>query len=397
MLPRTLVNVTAVYTLTDCNDATGWSISPAVTISNTSAPDINLGPDFPDGVISIRPEDYKSFWRDNNFTVKTSSATHILSYLGAQPTNQVGPILGTLVGTAAKFAAIGLGVPAVAAVPVNDLKCGPAKAVIAQVKTLQDKLVDPKVTPEDIKNVPPQIASLQSALTITVQSQFDPGRRPVQIDVKTGLAPLGSLRPTLTQLEQSKWFATAAIAKQAFKSSRDLRIDVFLNLREAFPADALKAALQCSDERKCMLDRVEAPKGTLFREVAYIPVEAYHRSEAAKPVLKKTLPFGQFGAPRSLPQTAGLFEQMTWSLTFLDTGEITDSQFTSKATGLAASTLFSNVANTANSIASESRNAAVAMDPDTTRLQNENAALKAQIDNINYTQQLKGLLATNGK
>jgi hypothetical protein len=124
-------------------------------------------------------------------------------------------------------------------------------------------------------------------------------------------------------------------------------------------------------------------------------VLAYHESQTG-PVIKKTLPFGQFGVPRKLPLTAGAFQQLTWALTFSDTGELSESTFTSKASGVPLTSLFSTAATTANAVATESRNAAVAMDPDTTRLQNENTALKAQIDNLNYMQQLKTLTANGG-
>ena len=97
MLPKTTINVTVVYTLNDCTDDRGGklTISPAVTLTNTSEPDTDIGPDFPNGIVSIRPDQLKSFWGDSNVTVKTSSTTHILSYLGAQPTNETGPIIRT--------------------------------------------------------------------------------------------------------------------------------------------------------------------------------------------------------------------------------------------------------------------------------------------------------------
>jgi hypothetical protein len=114
---------------------------------------------------------------------------------------------------------------------------------------------------------------------------------------------------------------------------------------------------------------------------------------AGKVIQNKPFPFGQFGVPRSLPLDANLFEQLNWSVTFADTGEITDAVFNSKATGLALVSLFAAAASTTNAIAQESRTAATAQDSASIRLQNENTALKAQVDNITLTQQLHTLLA----
>ena len=176
--------------------------------------------------------------------------------------------------------------------------------------------------------------------------------------------------------------------------NRQLQVDLFLDFKHAFPADSVSDALHCDDvDRNCVFSRVKVSNGTLFREVSYIPVVAYQGSDGEKPVIKKTLPFGQFGRPRILPLQAGTFESLTWSLTFADTGEITEANFTSKAAGLALTSALLNASNAANSIATERRAEAVAVDPATTRLQNENSALKAQIDNITYTQQLHALLA----
>jgi hypothetical protein len=384
MLPKTLINVTVTYTVVDCDDAQRkLTVSPTLAISGVGAPDLNLGPDYPDGVISVTPEDYTSFWSDNNISIKTSSTTHILTYIGSQPTSQVGQIIGNVVGTVSKFAAIGLGVNAAgAALPY----CGPIKGILQKIKVLQDQLVDPNATPEQTKNNAGQITSLQTALSISAQAQFDPGAKPLKIDSKTRNVFIGSVRPTLRQLQESKWFHDAATAAEAFGKSRALRVDVFMALDQGVPFGAMEMAVQCADKEHCVLSRVDVPKGSIFREVAYIPVLAYHESQTG-PVIKKTLPFGQFGVPRKLPLTAGAFQQLTWALTFSDTGELSESTFTSKASGVPLTSLFSTA---------ESRNAAVAMDPDTTRLQNENTALKAQIDNLNYMQQLKTLTANGG-
>jgi hypothetical protein len=113
MLPKTLINVSVVYTLTARSDATGIEVSPTVTLSNVSVADTDLGPEYPDGVISIRPEDLISFWQDKNISVKTNTSTGILSYLGSGSTNQSGQILGTAITSVAKLTAAAFGTPAV--------------------------------------------------------------------------------------------------------------------------------------------------------------------------------------------------------------------------------------------------------------------------------------------
>jgi hypothetical protein len=393
MLPKTLVSVSVTYSLTACSDATGVEVLPTVTLSNASEADTNLGPQYPDGVISILPEDMISFWQDKNITVKTNTSTRTLSYLGSVSTNQASSIIGTAITSVAKLTAAAFGTPAVgAAVPEAIKQCGKAAETLAKIKAYKDKLVDPSLTAAELKDIPGLIQSLQTELTITVEKKFDPGLKPTRINKRTGEAFIGVLAPSASQLISAHWFATDALAKEAARSEK-LYTAVYLNLNDAYPAEAIREAVTCIPDGQCALTKVAAPKGTLFREVAYIPVVVRHGHQG-KLVQKKTFPFGQFGIPRALPLSANLFEQITWSVTFADTGEMTDSQFTSKATGLALVSLFANAASTANAVATESRNAASALDGATVRMQNENTALKAQVDNITLSQQLNTLLST---
>lgn len=187
MLPKTIVSVSVTYTLTSCSEEKGIEVSPAVTLANISEPDTNLGPEFPDGIIAVQPEELKSFWQDRNVSVKTNPTTHVLSYLGSSPTNQVGAIVGSVITSAAKLAAVGFGVPAVAAVPADAPKpkfCGKAAAALAQIQTYKDKLADPSVAASDVKDLPGLIQSLQAGLSITVQKNIEPGITPTRIDPK---------------------------------------------------------------------------------------------------------------------------------------------------------------------------------------------------------------------
>jgi hypothetical protein len=393
MLPKTLVSVSVVYTLTACSDTTGIEISPTVLLSNVSEPDTNLGPEFPDGIISVQPEGLISFWQDKNIVVKTNTSTRVLSYLGSGSTNQAGAILGTAITSVAKLTAAAFGTPAVgAAVPAGAKLCGQAADTIAKIQLYKDKLVDPTLTAAELKDIPGLIQSLQSELSITVEKKFEPGIKPTRINPVTGEAFIGGLAPTAKQLIAAHWFASEALATKAVGSEK-LSTGVYMDFKNAYPAEATRESVRCTPERQCTFEKVISPRGTLFREVAYIPVIVKHGQEG-KVVQKKSFPFGQLGIPRTLPLSANLFEQITWSVTFADTGELTDAQFTSKATGLALVSLFASAASTANAVATESRNAASALDGTTVRVQNENAALKAQVDNITLTQQLNALLAT---
>ncbi|NPV20369.1 hypothetical protein [Bradyrhizobium aeschynomenes] len=393
MLPKTVVSVTATYTLTECSDAPRkLVVTPNITLSNVSEPDIDLGPDFPNGMVGFQPTLLNSFWNDNNITVKTSASSHILSYLGAQPTNQTGSILSNLVASSTKLAAVAFGVPAASAPAAVQPFCGKAKAIIERIRELQAQLVDPASKPSETKDLPSQISTLQGALSISTTKKFDPGYQRTAIS-SDGLAAIGEMSPSLKDLRNSSWFVDGNAAQTAANSPQ-LRILVYLDFKRAFPTNTIQSVVQCNElGQHCSFLRAPVTTGTLFREVAYIPVLAFQASDMTSPVLKKTFPFGQFGLPRALPVQAGIFQSLTWSITFAESGEITEANFTSKATGLALTSLIQSAAGGANAIATERRAEVVAVDPETTRLQNVNSALKAQIDNLNYTKQLNELLA----
>ncbi len=404
MLPKTTLTVTVSYVLTQCVDGAPaqdaqpakspkLEITPTLSITSAAEPDTRLGDNFPDGVLSITPTDAISYWQDSDISVKTNSTTHLLTLLSSKPTNEVTQIVSNVLTGVVKLAAVSMGVSPVAAVPAGAKICGTAAQTLDKLAKLKEKLSSPDVTPDDAKNLPAQIAALQSDLTISVTHKYDPGEKPIYINRKTLLASLGTLQPTDAQLQGSNWFADKNITLASLdRLGRGLMVDLYMDFNGAFPKSAADNTIGCND-RTCRVFQVPLPKGTLFREVLYVPVLAAQRSAPGRNIYNKTFPFGQFGLPRTMPMTASAFEQLTWSIGFADTGEITDASFTSKAKGLGLSSLFSNGASAVNSIASESRSAAVAVDPATTKLQNENNAIKAQIDNINYTQQLNALLA----
>ncbi len=63
--------------------------------------------------------------------------------------------------------------------------------------------------------------------------------------------------------------------------------------------------------------------------------------------------FAQYGVKQTLPLSPEVFQTLTWSVTFLDNGEVTSANFTSKASGVNASAFLGTVASTANSIVTQ--------------------------------------------
>jgi hypothetical protein len=94
-----------------------------------------------------------------------------------------------------------------------------------------------------------------------------------------------------------------------------------------------------------------------------------------------------------LPLTTAPFESLKLSITFAENGEVTASDFSSKSIGAQMTQFFGTAAGARYAIATEERNAANIASSDTMRLNAENTALKAQIDNINYNNQLNALRA----
>jgi hypothetical protein len=93
------------------------------------------------------------------------------------------------------------------------------------------------------------------------------------------------------------------------------------------------------------------------------------------------IPFGQFGVPQVLPFDAGTFQSLTWQVTFLENGEITTASFSSKASGVNATSFLGSAVSAANQIATENRNATSASSAAT--------ALQSQADEIYQTRRLQ--------
>lgn len=102
------------------------------------------------------------------------------------------------------------------------------------------------------------------------------------------------------------------------------------------------------------------------------------------------LPFGQFGVAQSLPLQAGTFQGLTWAITFLEDGQITNASYSSKAWGVNLTSLFGAGASSANSIATEFRNAATQANASA---ETEATKIQGQADLIYQTHRLEFLLS----
>jgi hypothetical protein len=170
----------------------------------------------------------------------------------------------------------------------------------------------------------------------------------------------------------------------------ELAVSLYLDFAHGFP----QAGVKCASPDNCQYSRTQPKRGTIYREPIYLPLLIYHG-----PVVKKSVPqlnqlvaFSQFGVARSLPFDAPIFGAYDWSITFEETGEISQTAFGGKATGVNATGLLSTSADAASSIAAERLQAIKAVDEDTLRLQRENAELSARIDNINKKRELLELM-----
>ncbi len=282
-----------------------------------------------------------------------------------------------------------------------------------------------------------QINSLQSALTITIKRTIDPanplmdeallpsgakrGERETGIGAD-GLIARIALYQSLDEIMDARWFRyeyksgspseqydikDSALFKDEFGKKGVVTKREFINRHFSDPVlqDLMTVSIyfEFKDSHpkificaKCRKKETFVAQDMQFREVAYIPVSVYHgKSKTVGSQLNppQALAFAQFGAARALPLTAAPFESLKWSITFAENGEVTAADFSSKSIGAQMTQFFSTAAGARYAIATEERNAANNASSDTLRLNVENSALKAQIDNINYRNQLNALRA----
>ncbi len=113
----------------------------------------------------------------------------------------------------------------------------------------------------------------------------------------------------------------------------------------------------------------EEPKTIqLYRDPAVIPVEIWRGTKKLDDLEDKdrvtkllsppaNVSFGQFGVGQALPLDAGLGQNIQWSVTFLESGQVSSAKFSAAATASAVANLFGTATSAASSIATEKRNA----------------------------------------
>jgi hypothetical protein len=177
-----------------------------------------------------------------------------------------------------------------------------------------------------------------------------------------------------------------------------LTLNIYLEFRDSHPRITV-----CP---RCRRRETFVGNDMQFRDAVYMPVSVYQgykekyvkndENSRAKPLLESppVMPFAQFGPARALPIFAAPFESLKWSVTFSESGELIAADFSSQSIGAQITQFFSTAAGARYAIAAEERAAAAAAaNSETQRLNAANNALKAQIDNINYNNQLNALRA----
>jgi hypothetical protein len=401
MLPKTVIDATIVYTFVDCTDDKGIQLSIAPTLTPRTVPDPLVR-----GAVDTQA--IPSFWQDRNISIQTFNGSRILSSIGSSPTSQVAAIGGNILGGIAKLVGIVLGTSPVPG-PMVQLslatKCAPdsdpksAKAIVAQIKALKDSInklqkelaggADDTTQKKDnaaITAAQSLIVTLQNQISITIKTTIDPGITNVMVDPDGALdfsryyagqsdvdhsGLVATICPSAKQLDDAHWFTTAVFPLGPCALQPSFEVNVYMDFAHAQGSmfDATHAG---------SYQQTPVYPGEMYRDVAYIPVIAWRGAKPAAPqnppiqlpadasfppvgpvqlTPPQMMAFGQFGVSQKLPLTAGTFQSLSWSLTFLEDGEMTGASFKSGAEGIGATSLFGSAVSAANSIATEQRTA----------------------------------------
>jgi hypothetical protein len=373
MLPRTVLDVTVLYTYGGMVDGQS-KIKITPTITARAVPDVFAGHR------KIPTKSLVSFWEDRNITITTANNTHILTSVSSNPVNQTSSIIGNILGGVGKLVAVSLGVPA-GTIAASDKQCPDnwAPLVESQKTKMRELQLELATGPADDiqKRDTAQIQALQALLTdeqskmsLTIQGTIDPGyTKPEHIvvdpEVKRDPLPskpgavqkgglIASLMPTDSQLAHVMWGCLP-------NPARDLQVNVYLDFNNASVPD--KNADDHEHEQTEVIDHDDTIIS--YREVSYIPVQIWRGKKdgpaADKPVelaQAQAVPFAQYGTEQTLPLTAPAFKSVKWSMSFAESGEITNASFASLSWGKDATSLFQTASSATNAVATEQRNAA---------------------------------------
>jgi hypothetical protein len=401
MLPKTVLQVEAKYTLTDCRVEKGKlraivNITTAVTPSYIADP--SPGPLARDGWIILDTDKLHTFWQDHQIEVKTYQGTHVLQQLSTTATDQTGQIVSNVITSVTKLAGIAFGVPTASGQSeVQD--CTPGKQRIGDVESKTKDLA--KVDPNGAqgKRLTQQIQSLKNSLSFSVTCFVDPGyfaNACGDLIKNDGQAPqiihqnrVATIRPDGKQLRQSGWYKNE-ISDNADTS--DFALEVYLDFANGRPKDIAPCV---DDATPCSRRRVELTSGAFYREPAYIPVRIYQGSDsdAEHLLFLKSFFFGQFGVPRSVPTHAPTFGKAAWTLNFGESGELTDGSYGSVAIGVGATSLLQGASTGASSFDASRIKGSQLLDSTTQSQQLENTRLQTIIQGATYRQQCQQLLS----
>ncbi len=396
-LPRTSVQLEVSWELQGCRtewDTTEqrWRVAldtvPSVTMNGVYAPD-------PDARVSIPFSVLNGWFVDSKVAVEVY-ASGVVQSVGSATADRVPAIASNVFQTAGRVARMVAGVPTggglgtlVSRPPPE--ACGPARALIAEVRRLQARLADPAVDEKVAAAIQRAIERNQARLVVRTTARLDP--RVVMGDGEAVTVDIRSLsvkaQLPAEAVQRAGWLTNAAFERNFTRNSNGgwvLSAD----------ADALSvmAALDVDTATLRPAHRSTfAFQGSHWRDPALIRVRAYRSVPGVGETAvgsPREFAFGQFGAPRNLPFTAGRFESLDWKLTFREDGRLTSQSFGSVARGVAASGMLLDATQRAQDALGPISRAG------TTELQNALADVKARGDLIEQQQRLRRLQAESG-
>jgi hypothetical protein len=377
-LPKTLLDVTVTYVPTGCSSVNGVGkvdVDATVAVVGRAVADPDLGGEFPGGLVKIVPGDLTSFWVDTNVGYKVyPDRGGLLQSLSSHPVNQVGTIAGNILTGVVKIAGAVMGVPPAAAHdPTAPAGCGKIVSTLREIAAIKARI--PQRTGEQATDDGLRIQNLKDSISVVMKRTFD-----TAADQPNANGEVGSILPDLEKVRKAGWYSGAP------RQEEEHRVKIALDFSKATLLSACAKQTPVCDHSKQAL-----PKNALFRQAAYVPVVARRGTEEIGE--RKVIAFGQYGEPRTLPLKAKAFRDIAWQVDFADTGEVTAATFANKAAGVGASSIFAGAATAAGGIQALAAKAPGVVDSDTLRMQAENAALKAEVENIEYKAKLEVLKA----
>jgi hypothetical protein len=414
-LPKTVIDISLTYEYADCVVVDGtrqFRIKVTPIIAARGVADVSAG------MRTQNTGDLIDGWQDRNMTITTFAGSHIVSGVTAHPVSQAATVAGNVLTGIAKLASIAIGAgflahhegPPVVTKCADD-EANPGHFITAiknDIATAQKALAGKDVSDDLKKKLTDQIAALQTLLTqqqakmaFTVKATIDPGftnpkATPVGLDAapplpfpdalpdnspKLGAIPkdglIATLAPKGDQLPDAPW-VTAEVRSQ---SEALLEVTVFMDM-----AHALKASDWKIEKSYYLPTPTTGTADSLtYRDPAYIAVLVYLGQGGKRQLLSNNrLPFAQYGDVQVVPFKAKTFRDVLWSISFSETGETTNSSFTSKSYYANATNLLNTAATAAgtvvNAVTSESATKATAMQTKADEIYQENRLRLCQAD-----------------